>query len=135
MDGGIRSRSCWANQFLQNELAEHSQRAEYRELFVVLRRSRAADNPALHQHEVTGRVGRQAHSLASPDLQQVRRMLAEEIDGASPIPDGWKVCALGPLTSQGFRRRRRFGAHFVHGGKEYAPPAQSALELGDSAAG
>lgn len=33
-------------------------------------------------------------------------MTADEVSGATPIPDGWKICRLGPLTSMGPQEAR-----------------------------
>ncbi len=45
-------------------------------------------------------------SIISPDMKNLRRMTKEEITGSTPVPPGWRVCRLGPLTSQGAQEGR-----------------------------
>lgn len=62
--------------------------------------------PLLRHKQPGDRGAKQYVSLISPDFKTVRRMTTSEIDGTEPIPDGWKVCALGPTTSQGYQENR-----------------------------
>jgi len=47
------------------------------------------------------RSAKQYTKLISPDMSVLRNMTDDELAGASPIPEGWKICTLGPLTSMG----------------------------------
>lgn len=67
------------------------------------------------------RGAKQYTLIASPDLKNVRRMTEEELSGTRPLPEAWKVCALGPLTSQGFQKERS-GAYKFDGGTYFPPP-------------
>lgn len=45
-------------------------------------------------------------SVISPDMKEMRKMTKEELAGISASLDGWRVCRLGPLTSQGYQEGR-----------------------------
>src|ERR1017187_7826355 len=76
---------------------------------------------SLHHLKAPGERGaKQYISLISPDLKEVVRMNENQINGSEPLPEGWKVCALGPLTSQGFQKER--SGPFVFEGTAYSPP-------------
>ena len=52
------------------------------------------------------RGAKQYTSLISPDMYTVRRMTKEELWEFEDLPKGWRVCRLGPSTSQGFQDKR-----------------------------
>ncbi|MEK6301507.1 MAG: site-specific DNA-methyltransferase [Acidobacteriota bacterium] len=57
--------------------------------------------------KVPGEIGaKQYTSLVSPDLATIRKMRKEELEGTQPIPQGWKICRIGPSTSQGAQENR-----------------------------
>ena len=58
-------------------------------------------------------------SLIMPDMKTLHRMTSEQLEGVAPIPDGWKVCHLGPTTSQGFQEGRSRAYEFEN--KAFAP--------------
>jgi adenine-specific DNA-methyltransferase len=70
--------------------------------------------PLLKQKQPGDRGAKQYLHLISPDFKSVRRMTSSEIDGSQLIPDRWKVCALGPTTSQGYQENRS-GAYTFEG--------------------
>ncbi len=75
----------------------------------------------LHRMKAAGERGAKQYTLlVSPDMSDIVRMTDEQLRGASPIPEGWKVCALGPLTSQGFQEGRSGNYEFE--GRFYTPP-------------
>jgi adenine-specific DNA-methyltransferase len=54
-----------------------------------------------------GEVGaKQYTSIFSPDLTEMKGMTDQELSGAAPIPEGWKIGALGPISSQGYQEAR-----------------------------
>lgn len=62
---------------------------------------------ALSRPKKPGDVGaKQYTSIFSPDLSEMRKMTEKEISGEDPIPDGWKIGRLGPITSQGYQEGR-----------------------------
>lgn len=62
---------------------------------------------ALSRPKIPGDVGaKQYTSIFSPDLSEMRKMTEKEISGEDPIPDGWKIGRLGPITSQGYQEGR-----------------------------
>ncbi len=63
---------------------------------------------------------KQYTSLISEDRTQYRRMTEGELAGTEAIPDGWAVCALGPLTSQGEQESR--SKPFRFDGRAYPCP-------------
>jgi len=44
--------------------------------------------------------------LISPDMKTLRNMTKEEIEDPSSIAEGWELCTLGPITSQGHQAAR-----------------------------
>lgn len=52
------------------------------------------------------RGAKQYTKLISSDMSQITNMTAEQIIGATPVPDGWEICRLGPLTSMGAQENR-----------------------------
>lgn len=82
--------------------------------------SRQKFRPLL-RFKAPGEAGaKQYTSLISEDRTQYRRMTEGELAGAEPIPNGWAVCALGPLTSQGEQESRSKPFRFE--GKAYPCP-------------
>ena len=77
--------------------------------------------PLLRTKEAGERGAKQYTLIASPDLSEVRRMSAGEIQGTVAIPKGWRICALGPLTSQGHQDARSGGYEFE--GESFRPPS------------
>jgi adenine-specific DNA-methyltransferase len=62
---------------------------------------------ALSRPKKPGDVGaKQYTTLFSPDLSEKRAMTEKELSGEDPIPDGWRVGTLGPISSQGFQEGR-----------------------------
>ncbi|PTM75817.1 site-specific DNA-methyltransferase [Cereibacter johrii] len=62
---------------------------------------------ALSRPKKPGDVGaKQYTSIFSPDLSDMRKMTEKEISGEDPIPTGWKIGRLGPITSQGYQEGR-----------------------------
>jgi adenine-specific DNA-methyltransferase len=54
-----------------------------------------------------GEIGaKQYTSIFSADFKEMRPMTDEEIAGTEAIPSGWRVGALGPISSQGFQESR-----------------------------
>ena len=76
----------------------------------------------LQRMKAPGERGAKQYTLliSTADMKDVVRMTEEQLSGVSPIPEGWKVCALGPLTSQGFQEGRSGPYGFE--GKTYLPP-------------
>lgn len=67
------------------------------------------------------RGAKQYVSIISSDMTEMRRMTKEEIAGMAPIPDGWRVCRLGPATSQGYQENRSHPYEFD--GQQISCPA------------
>ena len=65
------------------------------------------------------RGAKQYQWIVSPDMEQLRKMGPEELYDIKSIPDNWKVCRLGPTTSQGYQPNRS-GAYSFNG-KDYYP--------------
>src|SRR6266540_117003 len=47
------------------------------------------------------RSAKQYTRLIAADMSEIRSMTGGELAGTEPIPDGWEICTLGPLTSMG----------------------------------
>lgn len=62
--------------------------------------------PLLEPKKPGERGAKQYVSIVSPDLSELRRMSKEEASGADPLPAGWRICRLGPTTSQGYQESR-----------------------------
>ncbi|MBY3040025.1 site-specific DNA-methyltransferase [Rhizobium laguerreae] len=61
----------------------------------------------LTRPKAPGEVGaKQYTSIFSPDLTEMRSMSNEELSGAAPLPAGWKIGALGPISSPGYQEGR-----------------------------
>jgi adenine-specific DNA-methyltransferase len=56
--------------------------------------------------ETGARGAKQYTSIVLPDMETIRKMTSEELSGATLLPEGWKICRLGPLTSQGYQESR-----------------------------
>ncbi len=67
------------------------------------------------------RGAKQYVHLISPDMTTVRKMSEDEVSGRRAIPEGWKVCALGPTTGQGWQEGRSGSYKFNE--YEFTPPA------------
>lgn len=78
-------------------------------------------NPLLRLKAPGERGAKQYTSIISPDRTQYRRMTADELSGITSIPEGWEVCALGPLTSQGEQPER--SKSYVFNGVSFPCPA------------
>jgi adenine-specific DNA-methyltransferase len=76
--------------------------------------------PVLQLKDSGERGAKQYTLIASPDLSTVRRQSQSEIDGREPLPKGWRICALGPLTSQGFQRDR--SGPYIFENEAFNPP-------------
>jgi adenine-specific DNA-methyltransferase len=62
---------------------------------------------ALSRPKQPGDVGaKQYTSIFSPDFSEMRKMTDKELSGEEPIPQGWKIGRLGPITSQGYQEAR-----------------------------
>ncbi|MBN2580211.1 MAG: site-specific DNA-methyltransferase [Pirellulales bacterium] len=75
--------------------------------------------PLLRLKQPGDRGAKQYLFLISPDFKTVRRMTTSEIEGSETIPNGWKVCALGPTTSQGYQANR--SGPYVFEGETFHP--------------
>ena len=69
------------------------------------------------------RGAKQYTSIISPDMKEIKKMTQEEMDGIVPIPEGWKICRLGPITSQGFQQSR--SGEYVLNGESFVPGKNS----------
>lgn len=59
-------------------------------------------------HKQPGERGAKQYTLLfSPDLNEYRRMTAAELQGSTPIPEGWRIGRLGPVVSQGAQHGAR----------------------------
>lgn len=67
------------------------------------------------------RGAKQYTSIISPDMKTIVKMTSGQIDGSESIPDGWKVCRLGPSTSQGYQTDR--SGPYTFDGEVYYPSA------------
>lgn len=57
--------------------------------------------------KIPGEQGaKQYTSVISPDMNTLRKITEEELSGSERIPKDWKVCRLGPATSQGHQETR-----------------------------
>jgi len=62
---------------------------------------------SLYKIKSSGERGAKQYTyVISQDFETVRPMTDSELLSNSFIPDGWKVCCLGPTTSQGFQEGR-----------------------------
>jgi adenine-specific DNA-methyltransferase len=62
---------------------------------------------ALSRPKRPGDVGaKQYTSIFSPDFSEMRKMTEKELSGEDPVPKGWKIGRLGPITSQGYQESR-----------------------------
>src|SRR5665648_254305 len=52
------------------------------------------------------RGAKQYTKLISPDMTIIRNMTNAEIAADEAIPEGWRVCRLGPATSEGYQEGR-----------------------------
>ncbi len=72
--------------------------------------------------KVPGEAGaKQYTKLVSPDFRDVRNMTSEELADPAAIPEGWRVCALGPSTSPGPQAER--SQPYVFEGTSYPCPS------------
>lgn len=83
--------------------------------------SRQKLRPLLRPKRAGERGAKQYTSIVSPDFTQIRRMSAPELSGIEDVPAGWKVCRLGPITSQGFQEAR--SQPYMFEGRAFACPA------------
>jgi adenine-specific DNA-methyltransferase len=67
------------------------------------------------------RGAKQYVQCISPDMRELRRMTPEEVDNPARLPIGWKVCRLGPITSQGYQKDRS-GRFLFEGESIPCPP-------------
>jgi adenine-specific DNA-methyltransferase len=77
--------------------------------------------PILRLKEPGERGAKQYVFVISPDMQTMRRMTDDEINGREAIPQGWKICRPGPTTSQGYQENRSSGYQFQ--GETFYPSA------------
>lgn len=77
--------------------------------------------PLLLPKEAGGRGAKQYVMCISPDMATIRRMTPEELVNPDSLPNGWRVCRLGPTTSQGFQASR--SGSYLFNGERYAPPS------------
>ncbi|NCA90416.1 MAG: site-specific DNA-methyltransferase, partial [Gammaproteobacteria bacterium] len=75
-------------------------------------------NPLLNMKTFGDRGAKQYVMCISPTMDDLRRMTPEELANPSTLPLGWKVCRLGPTTSQGFQEGRS-GAFYFEGTNFY----------------
>ena len=52
------------------------------------------------------RGAKQYTKLISPDMADLCNMTGGQMSGTDSIPEGWKICRLGPLTSMGYQEAR-----------------------------
>jgi adenine-specific DNA-methyltransferase len=84
-------------------------------------RERQRLHPLLKPKEPGERGAKQYTLVISPDMKDLRRMTRGQLEGVDPIPDGWKICALGPTTSPGFQEGR--SGPYKFGGDVFTPPS------------
>jgi len=72
--------------------------------------------PILRIKEPGEAGAKQYKKIISTDMQEIRNMTSGQLSGQEPIPDGWKVCRLGPSTSQGYQEKR--SGPYLFEGKE-----------------
>ncbi|MGO4416886.1 site-specific DNA-methyltransferase, partial [Cupriavidus sp. KB_39] len=77
--------------------------------------------PLLLPKTLGGKGAKQYVMAISPDMKEMRRMTAEELADPSLLPAGWRVCRLGPTTSQGAQEGRSGPYNFD--GATYYPSA------------
>ncbi|WP_018076607.1 site-specific DNA-methyltransferase [Thiobacillus denitrificans] len=69
-----------------------------------------------------GEVGAKTYTkLISADFSEVRPMTDDEIANPSSIPQGWKICTLGPISSAGAQSNR--GAPYPFRGESIPCPS------------
>jgi adenine-specific DNA-methyltransferase len=56
----------------------------------------------------------------SEDFKSLRRLTPPELAGVQPVERGWRICALGPTTSQGYQEGR--SGRYRLGGESFNPP-------------
>jgi adenine-specific DNA-methyltransferase len=76
--------------------------------------------PLLLPKEAGGRGAKQYVMCISPDMATMRRMTAEELATPELLPEGWRVCRLGPSTSQGYQVSR--SGHYTFDGERFTTP-------------
>jgi adenine-specific DNA-methyltransferase len=69
------------------------------------------------------RGAKQYTRIVSPDLRTIRPMTEAELSGLDPIPDGWEVCRIGPMTSMGYQEGRS-GSYTFEGVTYTCPPSR-----------
>ncbi len=77
--------------------------------------------PLLKTKEPGERGAKQYTQIISPDMKRLERMTSAQISGKESIPDGWKICRLGPTTSQGYQENR--SGPFIFEGESFVPSA------------
>jgi adenine-specific DNA-methyltransferase len=68
--------------------------------------------PILKIKEPGEKGAKQYTSIIAPDFSIIRKMSDNEISGVAQIPEGWMICRLGPITSQGFSENRSKSYNF-----------------------
>ena len=79
--------------------------------------------PILKLKEAGERGAKQYVFVISPDMKEMRRMTADELSGRNHVPSGWKICRLGPTTSQGHSESRS-GIYIFNGEPFYPSPGR-----------
>jgi adenine-specific DNA-methyltransferase len=93
-------------------------------LFLYARsRERMKFKPLLMRKQAGERGAKQYTRLISPDFETIRPMTPLEISGLEPIPKGWEICRLGPLTSMGTQAARS-GPYVFEGETYRCPPSR-----------
>ncbi len=69
-----------------------------------------------------GEVGAKTYTkLISSDFREVRPMTSKELINPIDIPEGWRICTLGPISSAGFQDNR--SSPYIFQGKPYPCPS------------
>ncbi|GAB96958.1 adenine-specific DNA-methyltransferase [Kineosphaera limosa] len=68
-----------------------------------------------------GRGAKQYTKIVDSHMQTIVNMSNDQINGTEPIPTGWQICRLGPLTSMGAQPAR--SGSYIFQGVSYPCPA------------